>query len=427
MKVEESGKQEIKREEKKKREKKREIKRRKERGEENKYNNLVPIHNCSSVFSFKPAKMSMSKTSKMLSFINCRMKVTINDSRVISGKFMAFDKHMNLILGDAEEWRRTVSKTRLKEERDEKRTLGLVLIRGDSVVSLSVEGPPIEDNKGRVGGAGASGGPAGVGRAAARGIAIPAPGARLPGLGGPVRGVGGPSPQVMLPLGAGPPRGPGASPVSAPPMTYNPGMIPGRVPPPGMLQPQRPGIPGQPGDPMQMRMMPPGMRPGFPPGMAPPGMAPPGMGMGGPPPGMGMGGPPPGMGMGGPPRGPPPGMSAPPPGMAGPPGGPPVRPGMAGPPPGGPPPGMGGPPPGMGGPPPGMTPTRGPPPGMGGPPPGMGAPPGVVGRPGMGPPPGMGGPPPGMQMMPGMGPRGPPGMGPPGGQPPNTGAQGSGQ
>lgn len=134
----------------------------------------------------------------MLQFINCRMKVMIQDGRWIIGTFMAFDKHMNLVVGDAEEFRSVVIKSK-KEEREEKRTLGLVLLRGETVVSLSLEGPPAPEARSRVVPTTTQGGP-GLGMAAGRGIVPPSVSAQAPpGLAGPARGVGAPAQQVMMP------------------------------------------------------------------------------------------------------------------------------------------------------------------------------------------------------------------------------------
>lgn len=245
----------------------------------------------------------------MLQYINYRMRVTIQDGRQLVGKFMAFDRHMNLVLGDCEEFRKLPPTKGSKEEREDRRTLGLVLLRGEEVIALQVEGPPPPDeSRVKSTAANAVSGP-GIGRAAGRGLPTGPLMQAQPGLTGPVRGVGGPAPGMMQPQ------------ISRPPMSYPPQppvVRPPAVPPPGGFPP-RPGMPGIPGAHMPP---PPQFRPGAPPGQfAPPppfGQRPPMM-------------PPPQMM-----RGPPPPPGPPRPGMPGAPlsGHQPPRPGMP-PPPGG--------------------------------------------------------------------------------------------
>ncbi|OQR82351.1 N-ethylmaleimide reductase [Achlya hypogyna] len=205
-----------------------------------------------------PSTMVMNKSSKMLNYINYRMKVTLADGRVLVGTFMAFDKHMNLVLGDCEEFRTLKNKLKsnssLKEERVQKRMLGLVLLRGENVVSLTVESPPPAHEADGLGIMGP-----GLARAAGRGLPAAPLGVPM-GLAAPLRGIGGPGGMLQ----------PGQVAAQAQPQAYGrgapmgmPGGLP-RGPPPGVRPPMMP--PG---------MLPPGMAPP-PPGMMPPGMRPPG-------------------------------------------------------------------------------------------------------------------------------------------------------
>lgn len=202
----------------------------------------------------------------MAGYINYRMRVTLNDSRQMTGQLLAFDKHMNLVLADTEEFRRirkkqnkpsapgASSSTSQTIEQEEKRTLGLTIVRGAQIVSLSVESPPPADPSARLGKPTTGGvastltaGP-GVARAAGRGAAAPI------SLAGPAAGVGGAAPPPPFPGFPGAPPGfpgrggppapgfPGAFPPAGFPGAAAfspPGFPPGGAPPPGFNPPRR--------------------------------------------------------------------------------------------------------------------------------------------------------------------------------------------
>jgi len=150
----------------------------------------------------------------MQNLIDYRVRITLEDGRQLTGLLMAFDKFMNLVLADTEEFRRikrrsTTTVQAGDVEQEEKRTLGLIILRGEQVVSLSVDAPPVTEGSGRLAPIQSGFGTA---KPVGRGLPITANVASAPpgGLAGPVRGVGSAPPPgfgrgFAPPLGGAPP------------------------------------------------------------------------------------------------------------------------------------------------------------------------------------------------------------------------------
>ena len=58
--------------------------------------------------------------------LNKRISLLLKDNRVLEGRLVGYDEHMNLVLEDTEEYCG-----------DTARRLGLVVLRGNNVVSIS--------------------------------------------------------------------------------------------------------------------------------------------------------------------------------------------------------------------------------------------------------------------------------------------------
>lgn len=82
---------------------------------------------CGQVY-YKNYRMATQR-SKFLQWIDFRVRLTLQDGRMMVGTFLAFDKHMNIVLADADGYRIVKSK-KTGVSKQIKRTLGLLIVRG---------------------------------------------------------------------------------------------------------------------------------------------------------------------------------------------------------------------------------------------------------------------------------------------------------
>lgn len=74
----------------------------------------------------------MPKTKNASDYLGHRVTVQTTDNDVMEGRFLGYDKHLNLILSDCERTRP------LKNGGFQRRALGFVVLRGKFVASITV-------------------------------------------------------------------------------------------------------------------------------------------------------------------------------------------------------------------------------------------------------------------------------------------------
>jgi small nuclear ribonucleoprotein len=60
--------------------------------------------------------------------LNQKLSLLLKDGRVVEGKLTGYDEYMNMVLNDVEE-----------THEDNKRRLGTIILRGNNVVSISLQ------------------------------------------------------------------------------------------------------------------------------------------------------------------------------------------------------------------------------------------------------------------------------------------------
>ncbi|XP_022344822.1 N-alpha-acetyltransferase 38, NatC auxiliary subunit-like [Crassostrea virginica] len=79
---------------------------------------------------------------KLSSWLNKSMKVQMTDGRTLIGVFLCTDRERNVILGGCEEYLKPLEGS----EKEEPRILGLAMIPGHHIVSISIDKTQLQDS-----------------------------------------------------------------------------------------------------------------------------------------------------------------------------------------------------------------------------------------------------------------------------------------
>ncbi|QPG73025.1 hypothetical protein FOA43_000329 [Brettanomyces nanus] len=101
------------------------------------------------------------RKAKLATLLNFKVRVTTTNSSQFIGILVSFDRYMNLVLSECEEFRLTKkSQMQLRKQsnqnkkiidesgiKEQKRLLGLVIIRGEGIISVVVEAAPSSSSR----------------------------------------------------------------------------------------------------------------------------------------------------------------------------------------------------------------------------------------------------------------------------------------
>ncbi|GFR13507.1 small nuclear ribonucleoprotein-associated protein B' [Trichonephila clavata] len=84
--------------------------------------------------------MTVGSKINILQLLKCKMRIILCDCRTLIGTFAAYDQHMNVVLIDCVEYKKYKAKKQPAVEG--KKTLGVVIIRGENITSIIVDEQP---------------------------------------------------------------------------------------------------------------------------------------------------------------------------------------------------------------------------------------------------------------------------------------------